>query len=369
MLKRLYNQATVRVLGVIWKGTPVARRESDFSDRVRRVLAERACYICSNPDCRRLTAGPHTDPGRAVRTGRASHIHAASPNGPRFDPNQTDEQRKSAENGIWLCADHADKVDDDEARYPATLLRNWKRLHEQWIDGEGWNPPLPLIRIQTRAGLSLDWPGTDGVSGVDCETLREHVLVIQNQANRPFRQLVADLQFPELIKPGGRVDGPPGLVLAWKPQVFPLQVNATGGGTARGTGLAAPGFSTVRLGLEALPPKAQLAIKFRSIVAPTTCFDQFRMEDEVERAADFWLAGSLQFQVRGEWISRRFVSVIQYDRDSRTISSGPCQEDTDDVKLRIRCLMMFGHDGLKVSVEGDSAGSVEITPGYFPSEN
>lgn len=339
----------------------MAKRECDFSASVRRVLAERACYICSNPDCRELTAGPHTDPGKAVRTGRASHIHAASSDGPRFDPGQSAEQRKGADNGIWLCAKHADKVDRDEERFPALLLHEWKRRHENWIDGEGWNPPLPLVAIQTIPGLSLDWPGDDGVTGVDCNTFREHVLVVENRANRPLGQLVAELQFPELIMPGGWIAGSPGLRPVWKAVVPVLQVHAIGGGVANGSGLSAPGFSTFRLGLDTLPAKARLAIRFRSILGPQSYFDRFLPAEDANISADFWLTGSFQFEVREERNSRHFVSVLQYDTEARTVSSRPCQEDDDDVKLRINRLVMFGPAGLKLSVTGEGAGSVGIT--------
>jgi hypothetical protein len=43
----------------------------------------------------------------------------------------TPEQRRSIENGIWLCQTCAKLVDNDETRYPAPLLREWKRIAEE----------------------------------------------------------------------------------------------------------------------------------------------------------------------------------------------------------------------------------------------
>jgi hypothetical protein len=63
----------------------------DFSKVTRRVLAERAAYICGNPDCRNNTIGPHSDPDRSLSTGIAAHICGAAEGGPRYDPNQTTE--------------------------------------------------------------------------------------------------------------------------------------------------------------------------------------------------------------------------------------------------------------------------------------
>ena len=70
---------------------------------MKTALAQRAGYLCSNPDCRRPTSGPHSDPKKALITGEAAHICAAAVGGPRYDANQTPEQRKAITNAIWLC--------------------------------------------------------------------------------------------------------------------------------------------------------------------------------------------------------------------------------------------------------------------------
>lgn len=77
-----------------------------------------------------LTSGPTTNPADAANIGVAAHITAASSGGPRFDAHLSSDERQSAENGIWLCQNHAKLVDDDETRYSVDLLREWKRLAE-----------------------------------------------------------------------------------------------------------------------------------------------------------------------------------------------------------------------------------------------
>lgn len=76
------------------------------------------------------TSGPSADPERAFNVGVAAHITAASKGGPRYDPSLTAEQRKSIENAVWLCGKCNTMVDQDETRYPAVLLRQWKRQAE-----------------------------------------------------------------------------------------------------------------------------------------------------------------------------------------------------------------------------------------------
>jgi len=56
----------------------------------------------------------------------ACHIHAAAPGGPRYDPAQTEEDRRSIHNGIWLCRTCGTLIDTDGERFPAPLLRAWR---------------------------------------------------------------------------------------------------------------------------------------------------------------------------------------------------------------------------------------------------
>jgi len=105
----------------------------DFSTKTKETLARRAGYRCSI--CKDATVGPHSDPEKAAFLGEASHIHAASANGPRANPNLTPEERGAASNGIHLCKKHARLVDVDEISYPATKLHQIKNNHEQEIRG------------------------------------------------------------------------------------------------------------------------------------------------------------------------------------------------------------------------------------------
>jgi len=103
-------------------------RRDDFPAGVKQVLAARAGWRCSKPDCRALTVGPADGVSRAVTNiGVAAHVTAASSGGPRFDPDLTGEQRAAVGNGIWLCQTHAKLVDDNPGHYSVEILRAWKR--------------------------------------------------------------------------------------------------------------------------------------------------------------------------------------------------------------------------------------------------
>lgn len=103
----------------------------EFSAPTKARLAKRAGYRCSAPFCRCPTQGPAISSEDVTSVGVAAHIEAAADGGPRHNAIQTNEQRSSDANGIWLCAVHAKLIDDDEERFTVSLLREWKRIAEE----------------------------------------------------------------------------------------------------------------------------------------------------------------------------------------------------------------------------------------------
>ena len=104
----------------------------DFTQKTKKTIAQRSGYRCAFPNCRRLTIMPNPqDPSSSVGTGEAAHICAASPGGPRYDPEMTPKERTSAANGIWLCAACSKIVDKLPDAFPADTLRYWKQNAER----------------------------------------------------------------------------------------------------------------------------------------------------------------------------------------------------------------------------------------------
>lgn len=98
----------------------------EFPLTIKKLIAERVAYHCSNPNCNKVTAGPKKDPKKVINIGVAAHMTAASTGGPRYDPSLTPKARRSPENGIWLCQSCAKLVDSDPIKYEVDLLRQWK---------------------------------------------------------------------------------------------------------------------------------------------------------------------------------------------------------------------------------------------------
>ncbi|MCU0797622.1 MAG: tetratricopeptide repeat protein [Akkermansiaceae bacterium] len=104
----------------------MSKRRDDFSETTKRRLAERVAYRCSSPSCGKQTTGPHSNPEKSIRIGKAAHIFAAAPGGPRYSSVQLSEERCSIQNGIWLCSNCADLIDKDADAFSVDLLRDWK---------------------------------------------------------------------------------------------------------------------------------------------------------------------------------------------------------------------------------------------------
>lgn len=144
----------------------------DFKKGVRDVLAHRAGYRCSKPDCRASTAGPSSENSDGKSNlGVAAHITAASPGGPRHDAALSREERASVPNGIWLCQNHAKLIDDDVDQYPSETLKSWKEHAEH--------------DAKAMLGRSLSGQSLDAAVEVSLQRSDDDLLVATGTTNLP----------------------------------------------------------------------------------------------------------------------------------------------------------------------------------------
>jgi len=299
----------------------------DFSANTRRILGERVAYICSNPDCRSNTIGPHSNPERSLDTGVAAHICGAAPGGPRHDPNQTPDQRKNIANGVWLCAACSRLVDTDENRYPAELLRQWKLEHERWVSGQEMIPRLPDLRVEDLQGLSMPLgPGT--VTAEDCERFRERRLVLRNPNRISLFQFDLRLQFPEpIVRLARRPEVPPDVDLFFQP-IHPQMMTFSSGEGASVTVNRPPRPTTnFSLKLDNLPAQTEICITIHTIVDWLEPFTSPAAEPEEPISLLHHITGDYFFEYRGEKVRRRILVPLRYEEASRTIESLPPQSD------------------------------------------
>jgi hypothetical protein len=103
----------------------------DFTQKTKLQIAKRAGWLCSDPDCRRLTVGATSDGNGEIMLGEASHICAAALGGPRYDAGMSESERRSATNGIWMCKLHGRSIDSNDPKFTVELLRHWKKQAQE----------------------------------------------------------------------------------------------------------------------------------------------------------------------------------------------------------------------------------------------
>lgn len=295
----------------------------DFTKETRAVIARRAAYLCSRPECRKLTVGPHSNPEKSLTDGVAAHICAASSGGPRYDPHQTINQRKSTENGIWLCHNCSDLVDKDCDTYPAELLRKWKTDHDKFVAQDGGPPDLPRLHLKTLSGLTLPESGSATIRGVDVKLLREHKMVIENIGFRPLRYLKGRIQFPERVIHARVIERAVGESVEVKPDRMEFIAMATGNGSVSVSG-GLHSADNYKFAASALPPHSKLELRFISIHEDNMLPPIYT--DAKHDRYFHYVEGEFQYSLGVHSVVRKFVAKINFDRDSRIMKSECCQD-------------------------------------------
>ena len=83
---------------------------------------------CAFPDCMVTFINPDSETNKS----NICHIEAAESGGQRYNPNSTDEYRRSYDNLLLLCPNHH-KETDEVSIYTVEVLRDMKRIHEDKI--------------------------------------------------------------------------------------------------------------------------------------------------------------------------------------------------------------------------------------------
>ncbi|MEO5796627.1 MAG: hypothetical protein ABIP34_17435 [Rhodoferax sp.] len=106
-----------------------------------RDLAIRSKNKCAFPGCDQPILNLS-----GVYIAELCHIEAAEPGGQRFNPAQSDEERRAPANLLFLCHQHH-KETDDEVSYSVARLREMKQAHEA-LPEVVFNSALLLTRIE-----------------------------------------------------------------------------------------------------------------------------------------------------------------------------------------------------------------------------
>lgn len=97
-------------------------------DKVRRQLLSECGAMCCAPECEKRFYEETTF------LAECAHIISHAEGGPRGDGETSAEERDKADNLLYLCLEHHTIVDKNPEKYPAELLRKWKKDRKKFVD-------------------------------------------------------------------------------------------------------------------------------------------------------------------------------------------------------------------------------------------
>lgn len=183
-----------------------------FSQEVKDLVAYRAAYVCSNPDCLRLTAGPSLAGLRLkVKIGEAAHIVGEKPQSARHE-SLGDAALNDISNALWLCASCHTEIDKNNGiDHPTLVLKQWKADIEARISSilKTHQSPLPLYeRTSSNSRIAQNIVDIIGDHGVffqqfayenPCAVL-ESVKMVRIKIERQVRLVSGDQRLRSITK-------------------------------------------------------------------------------------------------------------------------------------------------------------------------
>lgn len=103
-----------------------------FSDRTKLIIA----FSCGNCCAKCFKALVYRDNEAIAYRGQAAHIAGEKPGAARYDPLMSEDDRDSPENGLYLCRDCHDLIDNVNTRnsFSTDDLKKLKREHEKRVN-------------------------------------------------------------------------------------------------------------------------------------------------------------------------------------------------------------------------------------------
>lgn len=124
--------------------------------------------------------------------GEICHIKGASADGPRYDAEQSDEDRHGFNNLLILCPTHHKVVDDDEVTYTVEALNKLKSAHEssaREVESTDRVVDALLAKLQAQSVQAVQSAGVGGTNVV----AGGHAIVVVGPSYDTMRQIALDV--------------------------------------------------------------------------------------------------------------------------------------------------------------------------------
>ena len=135
------------------------RRDEKLSESQMRELLQRSAGLCEFENCAQPLFFDLVS-GRACNDGQYAHIIPSSENGPRGGGGESPACVSGVDNRMHLCHKHHEIVDNQADEYPAHLLRDMKRKHEDQVAAFGLmlkkTPVMPIVFCANIKGRQTD---------------------------------------------------------------------------------------------------------------------------------------------------------------------------------------------------------------------
>lgn len=145
-----------------------------------KTLFARSKNQCAFPEC----AAPIAESSGTV-TGEVCHIRALNVGGPRYDPNQTPEERNAAPNLVLMCGRHHKIIDTETGTFTVARLQSIKQAHEEKGVAE-ISPAAARIAQQLQASCGdVTIVGNSGNVAIQSPgTIQAHTVNIKNTRSK-----------------------------------------------------------------------------------------------------------------------------------------------------------------------------------------
>jgi ribosomal protein L37AE/L43A len=147
------SMAPFRVVALLCSCSSVCvLAQMPFPEKIAKQLERLAhghCLACGESTTKKTATG-------ATSCGEAAHICGLKPGSARYDPTQSDAERQSVANGVWLCASCHKHADKDTTDVTKEEMYEWKaREAEVW--GMASCPRDPVKEATAQAILNFDF--------------------------------------------------------------------------------------------------------------------------------------------------------------------------------------------------------------------
>lgn len=279
----------------------------------------RAGGRCARPGCDKPCWLPADRPSSVATIGVAAHICAASPGGPRYDVNQSPDERSDIENGIYLCETCATLIDRDPGRFPASELRAWKAKHEAQVKDEASGDLLmPTITVRATGGMKFDARTSRVVTSETMGNARDFLVTVTNVTDFIYETFGFDVQFPEYVEDEPQVDGPPGLSHKVRGEGMEWEIITSGGGRAEVP--RRTHYRSFNIEFSALRPREVVEVKIRSVPDPQVGLD----DGEIAKGKIVhYISGGVRVRIGGILREQTFTVPLKYDQATRRLTAEP----------------------------------------------